>query len=366
MFPGPKYYLEQAIGKRFEALSSMYEGVIYTTPHGDCTNLSKFTIRTVAYQYTSKLKHNIYYLIGALKLAREIKQQNYDIVISYDPLVTGLVGYIVSKYLNAKLIVEVNGDFTHPAIYKEQKNRFFAFLKKTIFKLIARFVIYNSHGVRLLYKSQLDWINMKKYQGQIMVGPDFVDIEPFLNNSKQYTAENTILVIGFPFYIKGIDIIIKAFKSIETEYPNWHLKILGWYPKHQNILKLIGNSKNISLKKAVPYSEMIEQIGMAKIIAQPSRTEAMGRALVEAAAAGKARIGSNVGGIPTIIEDNVTGLLVEPENIEELAKKLKLLMQDEQLRSRLGKAALNYACNYNSLENYIKKNIHFYQEVLKH
>lgn len=365
LFPGPKYYLQSTLGKRFQSLSEKYEGTIFTTPHGDCPRLASFAVRTVAYQYTSQLKHNIYYLIGAIKLARELKNEGVDIVVSYDPLVTGLVSYIVSRYLGAKLIVEINGDFTHPAIYHEQKSKLSASIKKFIFKAIAKFVIHRSNGVKLLYKSQIDWVDMKNYKGQILVAPDFVDIEPFIKSVNKFEESNTILVIGFPFYIKGIDIIIEAFKSIEAEFPHWHLKILGWYPKHEQITSLIGDSKNIKLKKAVPYSEMIEQIGSAKIIAQPSRTEAMGRALVESAAAKKARIGSNVGGIPTVIKHNVTGLIVEPDSIEDLTKKLVQLMSNEKLRVELGTAAQSFAKKHHSLDSYIKSNDNFYQAVLK-
>jgi len=366
IFPGPKYHIKHTLGKRFELLSKKYTGIIFTSTHGnDCTQLSDFVVKTVPYYHHSKFINYSIYLLALLKIAYHQKKEKIDIVISYDPLFTGFISYIISKYLNAKLILEVNGDFAHPAIYKEQKSKILAAIKKSSYKIIAKFVIYKSHGVKLLYKSQINWINMDAYNGKIYVGPDFVDIEPFLNSTGKYKETNTILVIGFPFYIKGIDIIINAFRMIETEFPEWSLKILGWYPNPEKIKELIGESTQIQLLAPVHHSEMTEKIGTTKIIAQPSRTEAMGRALVEASAAGKAIVASNVGGIPTVVIHNRTGLLVEPENTNELALNLRLLMDNEDLRCNFGAAARKHAQDYNSVENYFRNNNEFYQNVLK-
>ena len=59
--------------------------------------------------------------------------------------------------------------------------------------------------------------------------------------------------------------------------------------------------------------------------------------LVEAMAAGKPRIGSNVDGIPTVINDGIDGLLVAPENVDDLANKLDMLMGNSDMRHELGK-----------------------------
>jgi glycosyltransferase involved in cell wall biosynthesis len=71
-----------------------------------------------------------------------------------------------------------------------------------------------------------------------------------------------------------------------------------------------------------------------------SRTEAMGRVLLEAMAARKPIIASAVGGVPHYVSDNRTGLLFESENVEQLAEKLTLLMEDTEMRERLGTQAL--------------------------
>jgi glycosyltransferase involved in cell wall biosynthesis len=89
--------------------------------------------------------------------------------------------------------------------------------------------------------------------------------------------------------------------------------------------------------------EMPAQIQECSIFVLPSRSEAMGRVLVEAMAAGKARIGANVDGIPTVIEDGVDGLLFRVGDAADLSLKMQMLMTDSRLRHTLAKAAKNRA-----------------------
>ena len=72
---------------------------------------------------------------------------------------------------------------------------------------------------------------------------------------------------------------------------------------------------------------------------RPSRSEGMGRVVVEAFCRGRAVIGSRVGGIPDLVEDGVNGLLVEPGDERALSEALVRLLRDRELATRLGHAA---------------------------
>ncbi|MBV6306763.1 glycosyltransferase family 4 protein [Candidimonas humi] len=75
------------------------------------------------------------------------------------------------------------------------------------------------------------------------------------------------------------------------------------------------------------------------IFALATKSEALGTAYLEAAACGLPLVGTNVGGVPEIIEEGVNGLLVEPGNRAQLADALSRLVDDPALRARLGEAA---------------------------
>ena len=71
----------------------------------------------------------------------------------------------------------------------------------------------------------------------------------------------------------------------------------------------------------------------------PSRSEGLGRVVVEAFCRGRGVVGSRVGGIPDIVEDGVSGILVEPGDPQALADALVRVLSDRPLAERLGAAA---------------------------
>jgi glycosyltransferase involved in cell wall biosynthesis len=79
------------------------------------------------------------------------------------------------------------------------------------------------------------------------------------------------------------------------------------------------------------------------ILALPSRTEGMGRVLLEAMAAGKPIIASDVDGIPHYVRDGYNGLLFRPGDAGDLAEKLRRLLSDGALREHLGRNGLGLA-----------------------
>ena len=116
--------------------------------------------------------------------------------------------------------------------------------------------------------------------------------------------------------------------------------------------------------KPVYYNEMPAHIGNCSIFVLPSRSEAMGRVLVESMAAAKPRIGANVDGIPTVIEHGVDGLLFEKESVPGLASKLDLLMGDGELRRRLGDNGRQRALRQFTREVYFQSLVDFYNTIL--
>ena len=361
--PGPAYWPHSPLFQdEFMELSRIFKGYIFTTsprtetfPIGDFIYLSmKSRQRKV-----DRLKFIFFCIWNGIKIL--FREGKFDLVATYDPLMTGLIGLAVSRIHKSKCGLEVNGVYTSPAQWIDGPNNLEKRVKKVIYPIMMRFVLKHAEGIRLLFENQIDSFKNVVQKKVIHTFPPFVPTDRF----KNLREEKEVFFSGIPFKLKGVDILIEAFKKIASKYPDWKLKILGWYPNPEELIDMIEGHPQIYHHKAVPYEEMAQHIGACAIFVLPSRSEAMGRVLVEAMAAGKPRIGSNVEGIPSVIHDGIDGLLFETENADDLAEKLDLLMGNEELRKKLGKAGEIRAKQEFAKSIYFENITNFYNEVLE-
>jgi glycosyltransferase involved in cell wall biosynthesis len=269
-----------------------------------------------------------------LRWAAELRRSRIPdlAVISLEPFNGGLLGLYVAWRAQGILLCEVNG------VYADRNN--FAiggipvWLRVATRRILGSFVLARATGVRLLFAEQLQ--GFVRLPARVMTRQffDITHIERFHSGKE----ENMILGVGFPFRIKGFDILCRAFLAITDEHPDWKLVLIGHLVPEE--LRAAGLAHpRIEAHPGVKQPELAQWMSRCAIFALPSRTEAMGRVLIEAGAAGKCRVASRVGGIPTVIADGVDGLLVEKEEVDQFAAALARLIADAPLRRRLGDAA---------------------------
>jgi glycosyltransferase involved in cell wall biosynthesis len=255
-------------------------------------------------------------------------------VVSVDPFRGGLLAQHVARRTNGVFICEING------VYADRNNLgggrmvWLQSLRLAMRRRLGSFVISRAAAVRLLFADQL--------QGFARLSPrvitrqffDITHIERFYPGAE----EPMILGVGFPFRVKGFDILCRAFHAIAAEHPGWKLVLIGHRAPEE--LRAAGlEHPQIEAHPGVLQPELAEWMSRCAIFALPSRTEGIPRVLIEAGAAGKCRVASRVGGIPNVIEDGVDGLLVEKEDVGQLGATLAHLIGDPQLRRRLAEAA---------------------------
>lgn len=253
-------------------------------------------------------------------------------IVSLEPFNSGLLGLYVARRARGVFICEVNG------VYADRSNYaggiIPGWLRFTSRRVLGACVLSRATAVRLLFKDQLRGFVRLPARVHTRCFFDTTDIERFRPGAE----ENMILGVGFPFWIKGFDILCRAFHAIAVDHPQWKLVLIG----HQipQAVRAVGlEHPQIETRPGMLQPELAVWMSRCAIFALPSRTEAMGRVLIEAGAAGKCRVASRVGGIPTVIEDGVDGLLVEKEDIGGLAATLARLINDAPRRRRLGEAA---------------------------
>ena len=144
------------------------------------------------------------------------------------------------------------------------------------------------------------------------------------------------------WYCKGFDILLKAWSNLACFYPDWTLRLVGAGHK-KNVDYLKSLVQNISNVEFVPYTKEIKtEYRDAEIFVLSSRYEGFGLVLTEAMSQGCACIACDYNGRQSeIVINNKTGLICGIDNLLELEQKLKILLDNNELRKRLQHNALH-------------------------
>lgn len=358
IFPGPVHDPEDFFTERLEQLSSSFTGVVLTRGTVARTlRIGRFEVRVLPEGAGIRGGELLAFMRAAIRVVRETR---VDAVVTYDPLKSGLVGYCASRLARAPLIVEVNGDYTAEANYVDISNPVLRRLKRGVFVRLEGFVLRRAAGIKLLYPTQIDSFKPALRNQVVRTFPDFVGWRTF----RDLGESPEILFVGFPYRLKGVDVLIAAFKQVAEDFPEWRLKILGWFPDRSALDAATGGHPRIQYHPPVYHREMPAHVGRCGVFVLPSRTEAMGRVLVEAMACGKPCIGTSVGGIPGVIVHGESGLLVRAADAGDLARALALLMRDGGLRRRLGENGRRRVERDFSVRSYVAHIKDFYRTVL--
>ena len=178
---------------------------------------------------------------------------------------------------------------------------------------------------------------------RIAVVPNGVDLEKYRIGSKD--PRPTILWVGRIKKYKNLDHLLKAYKVVKQEILDAQLIIIGIGDQEQKMKELARELelRDVYFLGKVSEKEKIKWMQRAWIVVSTSMIEGWGMVITEAAACGTPAITYSVPGLRDSVKNMETGILVEPGNIEKLAKAITWLLADEALRSRLGENAYRYA-----------------------
>lgn len=107
----------------------------------------------------------------------------------------------------------------------------------------------------------------------------------------------------------------------------------------RNMIAKLNVQRQVKFLGSVSREEKWKLYGLSDLFVLPSIHEALGLVILEAMSIGLPVIASNVGGIPEVVKEGYNGLLFEPSNWKDLADKITLLLNDDEMRERIGKNA---------------------------
>ena len=168
-----------------------------------------------------------------------------------------------------------------------------------------------------------------------------VDTEKFFPLPKEAGSCVRLISVGNLIPLKGHDLTLRAFRALLDKGYSVNLKLIGNGRSEAELKALVselGLSAAVEFTGTVPYKEVGRLMQMSDIFVLPSWNEALGCVYLEAMASGLPAIGCYGNGIDEVIEDGVTGCLIENKNLGQLIEKLELLM-DRERRESMGKKA---------------------------
>lgn len=191
---------------------------------------------------------------------------------------------------------------------------------------------------------------LREYTDKITLIPNGINIEDFnISYSKEECRnklglsadKNIILFLGSLVPYKGPDILLKAFSAVKKEIPDVELVFAGRGEMQEELVKL---SKKLNIEENVKFSGFVDEdlkpvyYRAADIFCLPSTNmgESFGIVNLEAMACGIPIISSKLGGIPDIVKDMENGILVKPGDSKSLADAMIFLLENEDIRKKMG------------------------------
>lgn len=314
------------------------------------------TTKKIFFGTTSKnYKFNIKVL---LKLLDTIKKENIEILHVH--LANAILYGIIVKTLKPKIKLIYH---EHGEIYSNKKLKYFLKIFKN--KVDLFIAVSKSCKKKIIEKVNID-------DKKITILYNFIDLDKFnidkitwniKEEKKKLNIKDNGFVIGFVgrlAKVKGCEYLIKALTYLDFPYK---VLIAGNGPLKTNLKKL---SKKLNIEDKVIFLGHIQDIrliySLLDSIVVPSISESFGLVILEAQSFKIPIIASNIPAINEIIKDEENGLFFEQENEKDLAKKIKILYTDINLRKKITKNSIKNIDKYN-IENYILNLKNIYNNI---
>lgn len=291
-----------------------------------------------------------------------------DVIIGRWAFPSGYIAYLVSKIFGAKSVIEIYG--SELAFTKKSK-----FIQKLLIPAMnkASLVIANSEYT----KNEFIKLGVKK-EKIIKIGtpPNYVkhtSDKNFLKEFRRKFADDSskiILFVGHLIELKGTEYAIRALQYIQNK--KTHLIIAGDGILMDDLKKI---TKDLDLENRVTFFGManLDEVGWLHdisdvfvcppIIDSKGFTENLCKVIPEAMESGLPVVATNVGGVPEIVENEKTGLLVEQKDPIAIAKAIERILADNELRIQIIKNSKSIVNEF-SLEKLEAKYIQTLQAII--
>jgi glycosyltransferase involved in cell wall biosynthesis len=272
------------------------------------------------------------------RIARQIREYDPDAIIAQSPY-EAAAALLARSALRERtpVIVEVHGDWrTATRMYGSRLRVVLA----PVADLVSSVAVRHADAVRTVspYTSTLVGAYGVEPADSF---PAYMDLFPFLERPPVPLPERpSVLFVGVLEANKDVDGLAAAWRRVAERLPHARLHVVGTGAKSDVVQRLVTDLPGqTTWTPSLTSAEVAAALDDATALVLPSRSEGLGRVVIEALCRSRPVVGSRVGGIADLIDDGVNGLLVEPGDVDALAAALERVLGDRQVAERLSNAA---------------------------
>lgn len=204
------------------------------------------------------------------------------------------------------------------------------------------------------------------FSKRLRIVPHGVDTQLFhfvRKNNKEF--DQTLCFIGYIAENKGVDLFPDIMKRVLALHSNAHLRIVGYGPMAEKLKKVFKEknlSKKCSFDGTLSRAQVADILKSSDILLSPTRIEGFGLSIIEAMMAGVVPVASRLEGITDfIIDDGLTGILVEPNDVDGFADAVIKLFDDTVKLQSISDAAQKAALEKYSMGRMLNE----YEEIFR-
>lgn len=329
--------LSPSLAQKFEALSEELDVHVLGTSAGD-DGASDPRFRLVRQVRPRLLDGLSFYALLPARVARELRRVRPDAVLAQggQEAALALLGRTLSR-VPTRVIADVHGDpGAATRLYGSPLRRTLAPLADAL----ARRGLRRADGVRTI-SAYTSGVVRELGAEPTATFAAFMDLEPFtMTQPAPLPARPVALFVGVLERYKAVDVLAEAWRLAAPKVPEATLHVVGRGPLREVVERLVADlPEQTCWTESLPTAEVARALDDATVLVLPSRSEGLGRVVVEAFCRGRGVVGSRVGGIPDIVADGETGVLVPPGDARALAAALVRVLSDGEVVARLGAAA---------------------------
>ncbi len=315
--------LSPSLERKFAALRELFELRVLATsadgsPYGDDT----FTL--VGRQRVAD--GAAFWLALAPRIRRLAAEHRPDIVVAQSPFEGAAA---VAAGVRDDLVIELHGDWrTFGRLYGSRLRRPLAHVLDDVgtwaLRRAAKVRAVSPYTARLAREVGVEPAD---------VFPAYMDFAPFLGPLQPPPGASRVLFVGVLERYKNVDGLEAAWRQVVREVPDARLHVVGRGSLAAPVQRLVRDGL-ATWATRLPPEGVAQSLDGSDLLVLPSRSEGMGRVVIEALLRGRPVVGAKVGGIPDLVDDGVNGLLAAPDP-SAVAAALVRVLTDDDLRARL-------------------------------